>query len=87
MILADRVKVVSLSKLRIITPRDTQMTSRLSLTNINSQGLLSADGAFIIIPAISTLLPPFDGDGSNPDLYIGALEVRCTPFPSSDLNI
>jgi len=46
MTLADRVRVVSLSKLRIISQRDTPMTSKLLLTNIDSQNLLSADGAF-----------------------------------------
>jgi len=43
---AVKVRAVSLSNPRIITPRDTPMTSRLSLTNTNSQDLLSADGAF-----------------------------------------
>ena len=43
---ADRVRVGSLSRLRITTPRDTPMISKLLLTSTNSQNRLSADGGF-----------------------------------------
>ena len=82
MTLADKARVVSPSSLKIITPRDTQTISRPSLTNTDSRDLLSADGTFD-----SDDFNPLDGDGSNPDLYIGALGVRRTLLPSSDLDI
>lgn len=82
MTLADRVRAVSLSRLKITIPRDTPMISGLSLKNTSSQDLLSVDGASD--PHTVSTTPDYVFDL---DLYIGALGVTSAPIPSSDFGV
>ena len=73
--LAGRVRVVSLSKKRTISRRDTPMTSRLSSMNTNSSNLSSADGTFSTSKLMMTVLTPFYTHTQEHRRYVHSLPV------------